>query len=530
MVVMTYKAVFHNGLWDFVVQEFGLSSAFGTSLKLVYDKYLDLVDIWMQRTVKGKEGDSEADQRVFIMDLESETREFSSENTVEKGKDGRQVQVELEERSKSNFTSAEKLGERGKDLSFMDLDAGKDNGSDMLYESSVVSEGDSSRNQYQNNEARSLVQLNRFDGNNAAVDKCEIGSKSQDNDDACNRKRKRECISKSLNWIRKVAKDPCDQVIGSLPELSKWKFFGTEYPWKQLLLVRQAMMVQRHGNSKVESIWQLFRFTNLNSVKLNKQRMHPAMYEDRSRFSERVASSKMSQSALSFEKPQAQSCSNSTSSDTKSDLEKSLAGLWLTKYRHKKIPVGIASQAEVPEWTENVSGSESKWLGTCIWPQEIGGNRNCLIERDPTGLGRPDQCNCEFKGSFECVRLHVSENRIRLKVELGVAFYNWHIDKMGEEVALSWNKSEESKFEAIVRSNPPSQDNCFWEELCKHFHYKRREHVLSYYFNVFLLRRRGLQNRSTPVEIGSDDEDLEFETTTNCSGQTAVRTLKPSDC
>ncbi|KAL1828593.1 hypothetical protein ACET3Z_007005 [Daucus carota] len=524
-----YEAVSRNGLWDFVVKELGLSSGFGTSLKLIYAKYLDSIDIWMRRTVqskelKGKVGDSDVFQSIFMMDLESETRELSSENSVEKEKDGEQLHLDLEEKSKSNFTSGEKFNERGKGWISLDLDSGKDNGCDMLFDSGVVSEGESSKNQGPNEEVRSSVQLNGNGGKFAIVDKPDIKLKSQDTYDACNQKRKRVCISASLNWVRKVAKDPGNKVIGSLPERSKWKYFGTEHPWKQFLLVRQAMMVKRNGNSSAEqSIWQ------------KKQKIHPTMYEDHSisatsRYSHRIVSARTYKAVLSFKKSQAQSCSDSTSSDTRSDLEDSLAGLWLKKYSRRRIPVGIYFQAEVPEWTEKASDSDLKRVGTRIWPQEKGVNRNCLIERDPTGYGRRDLCGCEIKGSFECIRFHVSEKRIRLERELGVAFYQWHVDKIGEEVALSWNKAEESDFEAIIRSNPPSQGKCFWEEIRKFFCYKRREQLVSYYFNVFLLRRRGLQNRSIPIEISSDDDDLDFETTTNCSGQTVVRSPKPSYC
>lgn len=264
-----YEAVSRNGVWDFVVKEFDLSSRFGTSLKLIYAKYLDSIDIWMQKTLKGKElkgkgGESEAVHSVYVMDLEYETRENSSENTVEKEKDGRQVQVDLEEKSKSNFISGEKLGERGKDVSFMDLDAGKDNGCDMLFESGVVSEGDSSRNQCQNDEVRCFEQLNGNVGKIADEDSCEIDFRSQENNGACNRKRKRESVSESLIWVKKVAKDPCNQVIGSLPERSKWKYFGHEQLWKHVMLVRQAMMVKRNGNSSfVQSIWQVYQFSFL---------------------------------------------------------------------------------------------------------------------------------------------------------------------------------------------------------------------------------------------------------------------------
>lgn len=57
----------------------------------------------------------------------------------------------------------------------------------------------------------------------AATEKCDLDSKSQGSDDVCKRKRNRECISKSLNWVKIVTKDPCNQVIRSLMEVfSKW--------------------------------------------------------------------------------------------------------------------------------------------------------------------------------------------------------------------------------------------------------------------------------------------------------------------
>ncbi|KAK1376859.1 hypothetical protein POM88_033052 [Heracleum sosnowskyi] len=213
--------------------------------------------------------------------------------------------------------------------------------------------------------------------------------------------------------------------------------------------------------------------------------MHPAMYEDH------LVSARISR-GLSFKKSQAQSCSETAYPGMQGDLDtfgrqnlwlaESLSGLWIKNFNSKRVPVGEYFQAEVPEWDEKSCESDSKWLGTRVWPQETEVSCNSLIEREHTGSGRHDPCGCELQGSFECVRFHVSEKKIRLKLELGMAFYHWHIDKMGEEVALSWNK---------------------------------REQLVSYYFNVFLLRQRGQQNRSIPIDISSDDDDLEFETTTN---------------
>lgn len=264
--------------------------------------------------------------------------------------------------------------------------------------------------------------------------------------------------------------------------------------------------------------------------------MHPSMYEDH------PLSAKISR-GLSFKKSQAQFCSESTSPGAQGDLEdtfgfgrqnprlaESLSGLWLKNYCRKRIPVGVYFQAEVPEWDGMSRESDSKWLGTRVWPQEKELSCDSLIERDRTGFGRHDLCACAYQGSFECVRFHVSEKRSRLKLELGMAFNHWQMDKMGEEVAFLWNKADEIIFDGIIKSNPPSQGNCFWKEIHQLFPSKNREQLVSYYFNVFLLRRRGQQNRSTPIEISSDDDDLEFETTINCSGQRAVKCPKLSYC
>ncbi|KAK1376857.1 hypothetical protein POM88_033050 [Heracleum sosnowskyi] len=156
-------------------------------------------------------------------------------------------------------------------------------------------------------------------------------------------------------------------------------------------------MARRTASSSVEqSIWQ------------KKQKMHPAMYEDY------FVSARISR-GLSFKKSQAQSCSETAYPGMQGDLDtfgrqnlrlaESLSGLWIKNFNRKRVPVGKYFQAEVPEWDEKSCKSYSKRLG-----------------------------------SFECVRFHVSEKKIRLKLELGMAFYHWHIDKMGEEVAFSWNK------------------------------------------------------------------------------------------
>uniref|UniRef100_A0A166FH77 ARID domain-containing protein n=1 Tax=Daucus carota subsp. sativus TaxID=79200 RepID=A0A166FH77_DAUCS len=523
-----YDVVSDNGLWGCVAKEFGLSFEFGSCLKLIYVKYLNSIGEWVERTLNVKDlkdkigggeevqgvqvmelemdrtekdrgrvhldleesrlGDSEEVRTEHVRDLKQDARGFVYENVAKDEKDREQMHLDLEE-SKSNITGGGKLCEGSKIWSFTDLDEAKRSVINMLFESS--GEGELDEDKCPNDEVQSLVQFNGNEKieNDKLIDDAktrDFNFESEGTGDFYNRKRKRECIPGLLNWVTKVARDPCNPVIGCLPERSKWKYFGNQHLWKQILFVREAMMVKRGASSSVEqSIWQ------------KKQKMHPTMYEDY------PVPAKLSRGP-SFKRSQARLCS-----DTQGDSEDTF---------------------ELPDWDGKSCESDSKWLGTRVWPQGKELSCDSMIERNHTGVGRRDFCGCEFRGSFECVRFHVSEKRSRLKLELGLAFYHWQIDQMGEEVAFSWNKVEEIKFDEIVKSNPPSQGKCFWEEIHKLFPYKKREQLVSYYFNVFLLRRRGLQNRSIPIEISSDDDDLEFETTTNCSGHGAMKSPKFNYC
>ncbi|KAK6918360.1 hypothetical protein RJ641_016782 [Dillenia turbinata] len=174
---------------------------------------------------------------------------------------------------------------------------------------------------------------------------------------------------------------------------------------------------------------------------------------------------------------------------------------------YKCVPVAPGFQAEVPKWTGVPSESDSKWLGTKIWPPPVMPGIRFLIERERVGKGRQDQCGCPLQGSIDCVRFHVAERRKRLKLELGSTFQDWKFDQMGEEVAQTWTEEDQKKFSAIVGPNPLSIEKCFWSGIYKSFPRKSREELVSYYFNVFLLKRRRHQNRFAPNDINSDDDD-----------------------
>jgi len=172
-----------------------------------------------------------------------------------------------------------------------------------------------------------------------------------------------------------------------------------------------------------------------------------------------------------------------------------------------------AAAVEVPPWTDKSSSTpysscDLKWLGTPIWPPE--NQKHGPFEQEPIGKGRQDNCRCGLPGSVVCTRLHVAERRVQLKRELGSAFHSWRFDCMGEEVALSWTEEEAHKFKTVVCLNPPSHETDFWDQLHCSFPSKGTKKLVSYYFNVFVLGRRSYQNRVTPNNIDSDDEEPEF--------------------
>ncbi|KAK2992624.1 hypothetical protein RJ640_023934 [Escallonia rubra] len=474
-----HERVSKNGQWELVAKESGLDSGIAPGLKLVYIKYLDTLDKWLQRIVQDKDSKGRMEDSVRDCSVISEIKGFLSEISNQKVKDGvEELLIDVENSEVRSFVESGGVEENANEKA---SDGGDKD--DMVMKSTVVGKED---------------------------ERC--------------RKRKRECFSEMLKWIIGVAKDPCDRAIGSLPERSKWKSYGSEQIWKRVIWVRKAMLSKRNVDSSAEqSIWQ------------KKQKMHPTMYDDhtgseRSRCSQRLIFAKESRALPSSKKSKAQAGSEASSTATESDLEDtdpltadSAVGLWGNKRRGKRIPVGSCHQAEVPEWTGEINGSDPKWLGTQVWPLEKRVQGSHLIERERMGKGRQDSCGCQFPGSLECVRFHVAEKRKRVKLELCSAFHQWKFDKMGEEVALSWTREEEKQFRAIVRSNPPSLGKCFWDGLSKCFLTKSRGDLVSYYFNVFLLQRRADQNRSTSSNINSDDEAIEFGLSTNGVGQGAVK-------
>ncbi|ONK55103.1 uncharacterized protein A4U43_UnF7590 [Asparagus officinalis] len=183
----------------------------------------------------------------------------------------------------------------------------------------------------------------------------------------------------------------------------------------------------------------------------------------------------------------------------------------------KRIPVGPTFQADVPDWREsankkNISDErdDSKWLGTQIWPIE-GENRQ--ISEEMIGKGKEYSCDCTSRGSFGCIRFHVKTARLHLKSDLGPAFFGLGFSEIGEEeISKSWTQEEQMKFDELVRQNPTSEGKSFWEPALEYFTTKSRKDIVSYYFNVCLLRWMGIRTRSGAQIVDySDDESFGWD-------------------
>lgn len=100
------------------------------------------------------------------------------------------------------------------------------------------------------------------------------------------------------------------------------------------------------------------------------------------------------------------------------------------------------------------------------------------------------------------------EARQRLRETLGQdMFEKLGFCDMGEEVADKWSEDEEHAFDEVVLSYPASLDKNFWDHLSGIFPSRTKKDLVSYYFNVFMLRKRAEQNRFDPLNIDSDNDE-----------------------
>jgi hypothetical protein len=160
------------------------------------------------------------------------------------------------------------------------------------------------------------------------------------------------------------------------------------------------------------------------------KKMHPAMYEDP------VVKLRCSERRPVPTKPRCSCCISLSVAGNKlhgfvTENKKSTAKAVVNKKKKFKPSVGHRFQVELPQCTGVVYESDSKCLGTQVWPVD---DSKPTTETELVGRERRGECSCNVQGSVDCVRCQIAANRKKLKLELGSAFYLWGFDKMGEEV------------------------------------------------------------------------------------------------
>lgn len=234
-----YSSVSENGLWSSVAADCGLDLKIAAALKLVYVKYLDTLGRWLRKISKDKEDEQTGTKEAylgfsrFLMDLESDS------NVLLSGIPGI---VKKDEKFVEFKKSA--LGSVNDDMGFVKLNV----------DVKSVDEKWSNKNRGDN------VNVNE----KKCVDKGCNGDGLLMDEESVSRKRKRKCYLGMLNWIGDVAKDPCSPAIEPLPERQKWKYYGSELQWKQILLVREAMLLRKNSDAgSQQSVWQVLHYISL---------------------------------------------------------------------------------------------------------------------------------------------------------------------------------------------------------------------------------------------------------------------------
>ncbi|KAG4999001.1 hypothetical protein JHK87_020073 [Glycine soja] len=506
-----YARVSKKRLWGSVTKELGLNLVVCWSVKLVYDKYLNDFERWLKKTFEEKNlksGNHGCDWGLkwLPFDIEKEFRALLCPNL--KDKDDHKLVKSKSINKKKNT----------------DLVNHK-NGNNLLDTKDQNNKSEDVQRIEGDNDEKST---NGVKDNPATLGA--EGAKKEFNP----HKRKRDALSGMLNWMKHVAKHALDPLTQPIPKPSKWKEYKGQDFFGQFLRAREVLSPRQHEEPSSE----------LSS--LQKQKMHPAMYEDHVALGcHATRKLRCSERLPSFVKSRSCSCCNPCSPNgnrltgshimeaEKCPLEKTtetpdvsttitIAKPSGDESLEKQVSVGPRFQAEVPEWTGVFSESDSKWLGTHVWSLK---NDTEPATATDVGRGRQEMCSCEFHGSVECVRLHIAENRMKLKLELGSEFYRLGFDCIGEEVSLQWTTEEEQRFKDIMKSNISSKNKYFWNNPSKYFPKKTRRNLVNYYFNVFLIQLRTYQNRVTPESVDSDDDEVEFGSFSDGFGMDAVKSL-----
>jgi hypothetical protein len=234
-----FEAICNGELWDLVGEECGLGVNVGSSVKLVYSKYKSFLESCLKKSGGGKVSDE-----CGLMGFEADVKELLSSDKAEIAVAGEGVKtgVDYANEVKSGGKDVGKLGEGNGDAmpGVEEADGGEKSAETMANVCGVVKIGASGLGETRDGDigANAVPGLDLSGGNEAGL------------------KRKRESLSGLMNWVTRVANNPCDPEIGSLPEKSKWKSYSNQEAWKRVLLYREAVFHKKKSSIEQQN-WQV---------------------------------------------------------------------------------------------------------------------------------------------------------------------------------------------------------------------------------------------------------------------------------
>lgn len=172
----------------------------------------------------------------------------------------------------------------------------------------------------------------------------------------------------------------------------------------------------------------------------------------------------------------------------------------------KQVPIGTDHQAVFPEWDPQTIFNDcvEKFMGICVHQPDV----KLCAQSDDVALHVWKDRICLDKGSIQCVQQRIKESREALRITLGdEKFEKLGFCDMGEDVSEKWSEEEERIIHQVVYTKDVSNTKNFWDNLSIVFPTRKKSEIVNYYFNVFILRRRFVQNRSKFLDIDSDDDD-----------------------
>ena len=226
-----------NGFWSFVAKELGLDLQFSPSVKLIYIKYLYELEKCMSRSCKEeklRKGKRRCDRNLSCssLELEMQLRSLLLLRCYRKQEDCKFASEVYEKNGRS-----------------IEMDTGKSK-IGLLDTRAVHRAHNGVGNRNSDNDKKFHAEKNNYF--NDSDDDVVILDSSIAKKEFNSRKRKRESLTRMLNWVIQIAKCPDDPSIGVISPQFKWKDHKGNELWLQAIRAREALRQRKHFNPNIE--------------------------------------------------------------------------------------------------------------------------------------------------------------------------------------------------------------------------------------------------------------------------------------